>query len=131
MTEWSRANDRVIAEKCEGLKLQYSVDVEDYLYEGSPSTETGDRIWFAAPSYSTDLAAVFRASEAWRKQDDDVDRTITISSAVERMDLPFRVEASENYRDGENYEWRTFNGSGDTYAEALAWALYKAVGGAE
>jgi len=117
---WTREHDRVLAEKCEGWAH----------VEGGSATAMRDASGALRflPKYNTELLSVVRAAEAWRVKDEDIDRSVSLHSAIERLDMPFVVELRENYRVGENYEWRKFEGESSTsYAAALAWALYLAV----
>ena len=140
MTTWTREHDAVIARECEGVGEIFKGN-QNWVHDGFGSMKhnpmdmyyvAGDEHGHApvgVPHYSTDLSAIARAGEAWRTKDEDIDRTIQVNSPVERMGLPFRVECSENYRVGENYEWRTFKGGAEDETLARAWALYNAVKG--
>jgi len=120
MTTWTREHDAVIARECEGLAF----DATDYTYESKPSAETGDVVWLPIPHYSTDLAACFRAAEAWRKRL-NVFLQITISTGQSG-----NTKASVNVVGN-----RGLSIDGETEREpmspsqALAWALYNAVKG--
>ena len=125
---WTRAHDAHIARECEGLEVA-----------------NNDAGWFVrgpggffrhADYYSTDPAAAIRAAEAWKVKDQDVDRTIELLASVVRMDKPCTVTLAENYRVGDRYEWRTFEGvAGEKdihpWSAALAQALLRATGGPE
>jgi len=122
MTTWTREHDAVIARECEGLTVEF---------DGGRGLRVVIKSVFSQPVayYNINLSAIARAGEAWRTKNEDIDRTIQVNSPVERMGLPFRVECSENYRVGENYEWRTFKGEAEDETLARAWALYNAVKG--
>lgn len=122
MSTWTREHDATLARECEGLTVES---------DGGRGLRVVVNGVFEKPVayYNQHLAATARAGESWRTKDADIDRTIQVNSAVERMGLPFRVDCSENYRVGDNYEWRTFKGEADNESEARAWALYNAVKG--
>lgn len=100
-TEWTRAHDCLLAERCDNWN------------------------WVAgpAPNYSTDLVAVVRAAEAWRKQDEER-RTWLLRAQciagedefVARMDNDVTTAGDHRH-------------AASTPAAALAWALWKAVQG--
>jgi hypothetical protein len=124
---WTRAHDAWIAQHCEGLEVSTEFGAE-------PHEIRFDGPWKPVATYNTDTAACIRAAEAWRKKDEDIDRTVTITSPIDRMGIPCTAECSENYREGDGYKWRTFEGQAsekdtDPYAAALAQALYRATGG--
>lgn len=123
--KWTRAHDALIARVAEKGKAQRERGIPERLWKYD--FPDGRREHLSA--YDTNLVAVSRAGESWRTSDDDIDRTIQINSAVDRCGWPFRVEFSENYLVGANYEWRTFKGEGEIEAEARAWALWRACGG--
>jgi hypothetical protein len=117
---WTREHDRVIAEKCEGWTH----------VEGGSATAMRDASGALRflPKYNTELLSVVRAAEAWRKKDEDIDRSVILHSAIDRLDMPFVAELRENYPVGNNYEWRKFAGESEaSYTAALAHALYQAV----
>lgn len=58
---WNREMDRVLAEKCEGWTLLTSGPHRGFW------RRQDDVLAVAIPDYSTDLVAVVRAAEAWRK----------------------------------------------------------------
>ncbi len=120
---WTRAHDAHIARECEGLEEEYDGNAGQIVLIGA--------YWEPLPSYNTDPAACIRAAEAWRKKDEDIDRTVTITSPIDRMGIPCTAECSENYREGDGYKWRTFEGRAsdkdvEPFAAALAQALYRA-----
>lgn len=140
--QWTREHDALIARVAERKIVEWhrretrhpgicnDIGSEDFCSKGGPLPwQKGD--WTPIASYSTDLAAIARAGEAWRTSDDEADRTIQVYSPVERPGLLFRAECCENYHDGSNYEWRTFKGEGETEVQARAWALWRACGGDE
>ena len=137
MSNWTRAHDAWIARECEGLE----VTEQDGLYlifAGwcSKYQQEPEKLFENVYAYNTDPAAAIRAAEAWRKKDEDIDRTVTVTSTIERMGMPCTAECAENYREGDGYNWRTFEGEADEndeqpWAAALAQALYRATGGPE
>ena len=125
---WTRAHDTWIAKHCEGLKVRQTTAQCEYVFEHLNGREED------VARYLTDPAACIRATEAWRKKDEDIDRTVTITSPIDRMGIPCTAECAENYREGDGYKWRTFEGQAcekdtEPYAAALAQALYRATGG--
>jgi|GEM_PF-5215036 hypothetical protein len=112
---WSREHDRIIAEKCEGLRVV--VDRDGYWVEG-------DRVeWQPLPKYREFLPHTVRAAEAWRKQDENA-RSWSINSP-EYGDTVMRGTA----HNGRNPNWRTKHCYDEQPAAALAHALYQAVTG--
>jgi hypothetical protein len=90
--------------------------------------------WQYVSPYNTDPAACIRAAEAWRKKDEDIDRTVEVMLAIDRTGPPCTAKCAENYREGDGYKWRTFDGRAsdkdvEPFAAALAQALYRATGG--
>lgn len=127
MSSWTRANDAWIARECEGL------EVSD-LYGSEWHEIRSGRPWKPVDSYSTDPAAAIRAAEAWKVKDENTDRTITLTAAIEGLGTPCTAELAENYPVGNDYKWRTFEGQASEndehpWAAALAQALYRATGG--
>ncbi len=138
---WSREHDRVIAEKAEGLETTQSTNglgVVDYTTRMTLPSAFGyfgntDPVVVVSsiPDYSTDLAAVFRASEAWRKQDYE-DRIWSITSP-ESGKYKTVGEEFDKYkwvarftRTGLNVVWHE-----NWPASAIAWSLWSACGGEE
>lgn len=126
MTNWTRAHDAWIARECEGLAVWVNAG------DGAICDFQDNSI----AHYLTDPAAAIRAAEEWRKKDEDIDRTVTVTSPIERMGMPCTAECAENYREGDLYKWRTFEGQAgekdiEPYAAALAQALYRATSGPE
>lgn len=124
MSNWTRAHDAWIARECEGLEVWVNAS------DGAICDFQDDSI----PHYLTDPAAAIRAAEAWRKKDEDIDRTITITSPITRMGMPCTVDAAENYRVGDGYRWREFEGKAsendvNQYAAAIVQALLRATVG--
>jgi hypothetical protein len=112
---WSREHDRIIAEKCEGLRVV--VDRDGYWVEG-------DRVeWQPLPKYREFLPHTVRAAEAWRKQDENA-RSWSINSP-EYGDTVMRGTAYN----GRNPNWRTKHCYDAEPPAALAHALYQAVTG--
>jgi hypothetical protein len=103
---WTRENDAVLAEKCEGLEVTW---VEDWSPKGSephiPSTKRRDwldRVAF----YDQDIRATIRATEAWRKGDEG----------------SWWAHGVGN----DGTEWAVVAGRRCTGPSALAWALWEA-----
>ena len=57
---WTREHDRIIAEKCEGLRV--------LAYNGDLFVESVPGTWRPLYNYSAYLPDAVRAAEAWRKQ---------------------------------------------------------------
>jgi hypothetical protein len=148
MSNWTRAHDAHIARECEGLEVDvkpveihgFDEDMEQLSHWVDDQCrwdwETEDGKWVPVDAYNLDASAAIRAAEAWRTKDEDIDRTVSITSPIDRLGIPCKAECSENYREGDGYKWRIFKGeAGDedeqSYAAASAWALYRATGGAE
>lgn len=136
---WTREMDAHIARHCEGwepVPYQEAIGSTNYGVWSIGTNCMGHAnvpVVTPVPSYTTDPAACIRAAEAWRKKDQDVDRTVHLNSAIERGEVPFRAECHENYRvvdeRGERYPWRVFHGeSKEGYCPALAQALLRATG---
>lgn len=119
MTTWTREHDAVIARECEGTTF----DATNYTYESKPSIETGDVVWLPIPSYSTDLAACFRAAEAWKNVDIDR-RCYSVTSAGNAQPTAMCWISPHSLR-GEHI----YHGHDEEMAGALSWALYNAVKG--
>lgn len=124
LDNWDRKKDAWIAREIEGMEVWV-------LAKDGSICDTQDA---SIPTYNLDPAACIRAAEAWRKKDEDIDRTVTLTSPIDRMGIPCTAECSENYREGAGYKWRTFEGQAsekdaEPYASALAQALYRATGG--
>ena len=121
---WTRAHDAWIAREVEGLTVWVNA------VDGSISEFQDSSI----PGYDTDPAACLRAAEAWRKKDEEVDRTVEVMLAIGRMGLPCTATLCENYPVGDIYKWKTFEGKAsnrdvEPVAAALAQALIRATGG--
>jgi len=114
MSNWTRAHDAWIAEKCEGRKILGP----GVMYHDERGGEAGWHEEVPIPHYSTDPAAAIRAAEAWRKKGEG--RTVKIE--WDGQD----VKAGLGDRVGGWHQW--FSPS-DQCASALAWALYRATGG--
>jgi hypothetical protein len=128
---WTRAHDAWIARECEGMEV-IEQDGLYVIFAGwcSKYQQEPEKLFKNVYCYNTDPAAAIRAAEAWRKKDEGTDRTVNLHSAVERVGIPYRVDLHENYRTGEFFAWRTFDGESDVdYWHALAQALYRATGG--
>jgi len=123
MTTWTRENDAVIARECEKIPLQWSCKMNDYIYEGKICTKTGHMVWFSIPHYSTDLAACFRAAEAWKNVDIDR-RCYSVTSAGNAQPTAMCWISPHSLR-GEHI----YHGHDEEISAALAWALYNAVKG--
>lgn len=83
---WTRKHDRIIAERCEGLTTVEPFHGGDYRivrrFQQTAFGETWDSAsWTPLPHYNTDIAACFRAAEAWRRQQPG--RKYAIYSAVD------------------------------------------------
>lgn len=116
---WTREHDRIIAEKCEGYTVR---NFDGYRREEIDGAN--QRIaWLPIDDYSTDLPAVVRAAEAWRKQDENA-RSWSINSP-EYRDTVMRGTVYN----GRNPNWRTKHCYDEQPAAALAHALYQAVTG--
>jgi hypothetical protein len=112
---WTREHDRIIAEKCQGLRVV--VDRHAYWV-------TDDRgLWEPLPQYCAYLPHTVRAAEAWRKQDEEA-RSWSISSP-EYGDAGMRGICYN----GRPSDWRTKSAYSEQPAAALAHALYQAVAG--
>lgn len=111
---WTREYDRLIAERAEGFSLVRGGEPETVLIDCGDSPN-----YMPLPHYSTDETAALRAVLAWIMRDRD------------------RREARIYLRhDGDYVElYESLNRAGScpapTLAEALVWALLKAVGGGE
>ncbi len=122
--QWTREHDALIARVAEGFAVSplETRALPDWHGVGGDATDywrecKGAQLGFIAISaYNTDLAAVVRASEAWRKSD---------PKGYWRIDSPCNNA-------GDLFVAR-FSGcqfaDGETAAIALAWALYFACGG--
>lgn len=104
---WGRANDNLIAEKCEGWKLVLEgLGRGLWLVPGPEEMHEMD-----SPEYSTDITATIRAAEAWRKQ-----------APGRYWEHGVTDDGVEFARLGTGFgEWETFFGPA-----ALAWALWEA-----
>jgi len=138
--EWSREHDRVIAEKCEEITV-YAWDdlmpvyasVEEPSWPNRAGCElhrkripdelfSGKHPSMTIPHYSTELHAIFRATEAWIDKNPD-HRWMEIGRYTCDTDGKYLASLAEIWLgDPTNY-----HGKADTVAAALAWALYKAV----
>ncbi len=133
--KWTRAHDALIARVAEGkdvIEVEWIGGRKDYGFKSSSFPgpfRHPSQAYSHVDMYENRLESIARAGDAWRVKDEEIDRTITINSAIARLEEPFTAEFRENYEDGQNYEWRTFKGDGDTESEARAWALYFACGG--
>jgi hypothetical protein len=111
---WTREHDRVIAEKCEGLRVLE--------YNGEPLVEIVPGTWRPLYNYSAYLPDTVRAAEAWRKGDIGM-RTWLIESPHN-----YQEESHSIVQQGYSPD-AVFHGYGPTPAAALAHALYQAVTG--
>jgi hypothetical protein len=121
MSNWTRAHDAHIARECDGLEVIW---VEGWGPNGSephrPSRTRKD--WLEQVSfYHDDPAACIRAAEAWRKQKPGRWWQLTSEWNGRAKDSPARAHTFSDIR-------RTDSAEGSA---ALAWALYRATGGAE
>jgi hypothetical protein len=127
--EWPRAHDRLLAEQCEGWTQIVGYD---------NVMRNADGVSREVHNYSTDLFAVVRAAEAWRAQnpeerywvlkaaEDSRGRDFAASAVVQTPEYPgVEEEIRSIYRFG-NW-WIRHGAEAGTAAEALAWALWKAV----
>ena len=103
---WSRDHDRILAERCEGMR---------FIERGF----AGGPLLPEPPRYDTDIAACFRAAEAWRKRNP--------SERKWAIDSPWGV--LDNFEAGAREGWneKRWTAAGATPADAIAWALYEAV----
>lgn len=117
--------NRLIAEKCEGMEVRFDEDQGAYVrfshwltpFRGSP-----DPCFIPLDDYFTDIAACVRAAEAWRKQD-ELMRTWRVESAGYAGSPQFAVRVEER-RDG---KWNHWFGFDFEFASTLATALVEAV----
>ncbi len=137
MTAWTREHDALIARLAEGWEV-YSWDdiwigLDCHEVAGMAGYELHrkrhpDEIFldrqarFTVPHYLTDLTAIVRAAEAWRK-----------SAKHNQWIIESPVTGDENDSQFVAIVWGVFGESGrvlaDTPAAALARALYRALGG--
>lgn len=110
MTNWTRAHDAWIAEKCEGRKILGP----GVMYHDERGGEAGWHEEIPIPHYLADPAAAIRAAEAWRRK--KVGRWWNVQSAIDGL------HPSEPTAD-------CWEGRLHWTGEALAQALYRATGG--
>lgn len=116
---WTREHDRIIAEKCEGDTVR---NFDGYRREEIDG-ENQRISWLPIDDYSTDLDAVIRAAEAWRKGDENARNWSIVSP--EYGDTVMRGFVYN----GRHPDWRTQSAYSEQPAAALAHALYQAVTG--
>ena len=141
MTTWTREHDAVIARECEG-KTVYTWDDLMPIYANTEEPSWPNRsgielhrkripdelFHMKHPScdisrYSTDLAACFRAAEAWKAI--DVDRRGYSTMSASSSQPTAICWTSPRCLVGEDL----YQGQGKEPSQALAWALYNAVKG--
>lgn len=108
MTNWTRAHDAWIAEKCEGRKILGP----GVMYHDERGGEAGWHEEIPIPYYLTDPAAAIRAAEAWAAKDSEF-RTWTLHRAGTLL--------GQCTDDGYHYIHEGEDG--------LCWVLYNATGG--
>ena len=116
---WTREHDRILAARCENLRIMDPTHVEHRERGGEAGWH--DRV--PLDHYDTDIAACIRAAEAWRKQD-SYTRAWGLS-VDETEDGGLDSAWTKFLLDGED-RWDRTSGAGET-AAALAWALWEAV----
>jgi hypothetical protein len=113
---WTRENDRIIAEKCEGLRV---------VVDGDGYWVTDDRgKWEPLPKYREYLPHTVQAAEAWRKGDQN-NRYWVLESAYVEENKSHAVAHQINASCPDQF----FDGYSPAPAAALAHALYQAVTG--
>ena len=109
---WTRAHDALLAEKCEGWTVRQWRG--DYVYEFLHHER--QRVYFhPLPDY-TDISAIIRAAEAWRKQ--KLGRHYETRSAI-ADEFGERPENATLFHDLETVASSVYGDS------ALAWALWE------
>lgn len=118
MSNWTRAHDAWIAEKCEGITLFAEDEDIGLCFYDEDSDEGYGPDLLPVPGYLTDTAAAIRAAEAWRKK-------------VQGREV--RLEWRENDviagLGDKQAGWHQWYEPCDRPAAALAQALYRATGG--
>jgi len=114
MDNWTREHDRFIAEKAEGWTLKEVAP--GYFLRTAPEIPG---ISDGVPKYDTDVASIIRAVEDWRM----IDKALDMWQVVV-VDRHFRAAIR-------SASGHTSIADGPTIAAALAWAMYRALGGPE
>ena len=119
MTTWTREHDDLIARVAEGGIAQQEKGIPARLWKYKFPDGRREHL----PTYSTDLAACFRAAEAWKAI--DVDRRGYSTMSASSSQPTAICWTSPRCLVGEDL----YQGQGKEPSQALAWALYNAVKG--